>query len=222
VNDDQITPSDALEAPDAAYSVPAEEPVTPAGVVSQVDDVDTDEDDERDEETGFGRWLLETLVMVALAFLLAQGIKTFIVQPYVIPTGSMEPTIMIGDRVLAEKITYHFREPEPGDIVVFDDPTGRHPQLIKRVIAVGGQTIDINEGKVIVDGEALDEPYLHGVATDPGTEMYPLTVPDGEIWVMGDNRPNSGDSRFLGPQPESGIRGRAFATYWPISRIGEL
>lgn len=176
------------------------------------------------EEHGGGmlRWVLETAVMIALAFLLAQGIKTFVVQPFVIPTGSMEPTILIGDRILAEKISYRFKEPQAGDIVVFDDPTGRHPQLIKRIIAVGGQQVDIRDGAVFVDGELLDEPYLEGVSTEAGTEKMPLTVPEGMVWLMGDNRPNSGDSRFLGPQPVATVRGRAFAIYWPIQHIGGL
>ncbi|MBS3957148.1 MAG: signal peptidase I [Clostridiales bacterium] len=170
----------------------------------------------------FVRWLLETAIMVALAFLLAQGIKTFVVQPFVIPTGSMEPTIMSGDRVLAEKITYRFRNVQPGDIVVFDDPTGRHPQLIKRVIAVSGQTLDINNGKVYVDGERLDEPYLDGVTTEPGNLLMPVTLADNEYWLMGDNRPNSGDSRFMGPVDREFIQGRGFAIYWPLDRIGPL
>ena len=170
----------------------------------------------------FGRWLVETAVMIALAFLLAQGIKTFVIQPFVIPTGSMEPTIMTGDRVLAEKITVRFRDPLQGEIVVFDDPTGRHPQLIKRVIAVGGQTVDIRDGSVLVDGVALQEPYVHGKVSDPGTVPLPVTLAPDEVWLMGDNRPNSGDSRFMGPIPESMVRGRAFAIYWPTSRIGSL
>jgi signal peptidase I len=172
--------------------------------------------------SGFGRWLVETAVMIALAFLLAQGVKTFIVQPFVIPTGSMEPTIMTGDRVLAEKISKRFRAPAQGDIVVFDDPTAHHPQLIKRVIAVGGQTVDIQDGKVIVDGVALDEPYIHGKTSDPGTVPLPITLAPNEVWLMGDNRPNSGDSRFMGPISVSTVHGRAFAIYWPLNRISGL
>jgi len=177
---------------------------------------------EKESEGGMLRWILETVFMVVVAVLLAQGIKAFIVQPFVIPTGSMETTIMIGDRVLAEKITYHFREPEPGDVIVFNDPTARHPQLIKRIIAVGGQEIDIRDDHVYVDGELLDEPYVHGLPTTPGTEPIPLTVPDGYVWVMGDNRPNSGDSRFIGPQPVSAVLGRAFTIYWPIEHWSGL
>ncbi|MBE0416482.1 MAG: signal peptidase I [Coriobacteriia bacterium] len=160
--------------------------------------------------------------MIALAFLLAQGIKTFVVQPFVIPTGSMEPTIMTGDRVLAEKISLRFRDPRTGEIVVFDDPTGRHPQLIKRVIAIGGQTVDIQDGSVVVDGTPLNEQYVHGKVTDPGTIPLPITLAEDEVWLMGDNRPNSGDSRFMGPISESMVRGRAFSIYWPMDRISTL
>jgi signal peptidase I len=176
-----------------------------------------------EEETSFVRWLVETILLVIAAFLLAQGIKTFVVQPFVIPTGSMIPTIEINDRVLAEKITYRFaRKPQYGDIVVFDDPTKAHPQLIKRVIATGGQTVDISDGAVYVNGNKLNEPYLHGVRTDPGSVPLPVRVPAGYVWLMGDNRPNSGDSRFIGPQPISAIRGRAVWTYWPVTRFGPL
>jgi signal peptidase I len=176
-----------------------------------------------EEETSFVRWLIETILLVLAAFLLAQGIKTFIVQPFVVPTGSMIPTIEINDRVLAEKISYRFiREPEQGDVVVFDDPTKAHPQLIKRVIAVAGQTVDIKDGAVYVDGQKLDEPYLDGVQTDPGSVPLPVKVPAGYLWVMGDNRPNSGDSRYIGAQPVSAVRGRAVWTYWPVTRFGPL
>jgi len=178
---------------------------------------------EPEEKTNTLRWLLETAAMVALAFLLAQGIKTYILQPFVVPTGSMETTIMTGDRVLSEKISLYFGDPQQGDIVVFDDPQGRHPQLIKRIVATEGQTVDIQDGKVLVDGQVLPEPYLDpGIITNPGTEPLPLTVPENQVWLMGDNRPNSGDSRFLGPQPLDAINARAFATYWPLDRIGML
>jgi len=177
----------------------------------------------RTEETSFGRWLIETVILVALAFALAQGIRAFVIQPFVIPTGSMIPTIEIGDRVLAEKVSYRFfDEPAAGDIVVFDDPTGEHPQLIKRVIATEGQTVDVRDGSVFVDGEELVEPYTHGKPTDPGEVALPVTVPAGYVWLMGDNRPNSGDSRFFGPRPVETVKGRAFWTYWPLSRFGTL
>jgi signal peptidase I len=174
-------------------------------------------------ETSFGRWLVETVLLIALAFALAQGIKTFLVQPFVIPTGSMIPTIEIGDRVLADKIVYRFvREPRRGDIVVFDDPTGSHPQLIKRVIATAGQTVDIKDGKLLVDGKVLDEPYTHGKRTDPQIVPMPVKIDPGYLWLMGDNRPQSGDSRSFGEMPVKVVRGRAFWTYWPPSRFGGL
>lgn len=174
-------------------------------------------------EVGFGRWLIETVVLVALAFALAQGVKTFLVQPFVIPSGSMIPTIEIGDRVLAEKLTYRFSHPpERGDIVVFDDPDPTKPQLIKRVIAVEGQTVDVHDDGVYVDGKRLDEPYTYGKPSIPGTVALPVTVPDGELWLMGDNRTNSGDSRFFGTRPVDSVRGRAVWTYWPPGRFGDL
>lgn len=176
-----------------------------------------------DSETSVGRWLLETAFLVLAAFALAQGIKAFIVQPFVIPTGSMRPTILEQDRVLAEKITYRFaRDPQRGDIVVFDDPLGQHPQLIKRVIAVAGQTVDVKDDRVLVDGKPIAEPYTYGKPTTPGTVELPVTVPDGYVWLMGDNRPNSGDSRFFGARPVSTVRGRAMWTYWPLNRFGAL
>jgi len=174
-------------------------------------------------ESSFGRWLVETVLLVGLAFALAQGIKTFVVQPFVIPTGSMISTIEIGDRVLADKLVFRFvRDPAPGDVVVFDDPSGLHPQLIKRVIATEGQVVDVRDGGVYVDGKPIDEPYTHGKVTTPGSVALPVNVPADSVWLMGDNRPESGDSRYFGPQKVEKVRGRAFWTYWPISRFGKL
>lgn len=179
------------------------------------------------QETSFGRWLIETVILVALAFALAQGIKAFLIQPFVIPTGSMIPTIEIGDRVLAEKVTFRWiRDPRPGEIVVFDDPMGERPQLIKRVIATEGQVVDLKDGRVTVDGKELDEPYTYGKPSLPlesqGQVGFPYTVPEDSVWLMGDNRTNSGDSRVFGARPLDSVRGRAFWTYWPPSRFGDL
>lgn len=171
------------------------------------------------------RWMVETALLVLLAFALAQGVKTFIVQPFTIPSGSMIPTIEEGDYVLAEKLSQRFSGgPEQGDIVVFDDPGGDKPQLIKRVIAVAGQTVDVHDGGVYVDGKRMDEPYTHGKPTtlEPGMIQMPVVIPDGFVWMMGDNRPNSGDSRYFGPVPVDSIHGRAFWTYWPLDRFGTL
>lgn len=206
---DQIDPQTSAASPDETAPVAAEEPERSTAPVTQ--------------QTSVARWLVETAFLVLAAFALAQGIKAYLVQPFVIPTGSMRPTIMEADRVLAEKLTFRFsRKPQSGDIVVFDDPMGQHPQLIKRVIAVAGQTIDVRDNRVWVDGEPLDEPYTHGEPNTPGTLELPVTVPTGQVWLMGDNRPNSGDSRFFGPRPVSTVHGKAFWTYWPPNRFGSL
>lgn len=181
-----------------------------------------DDEDPGERPVSFARWLAELAIMVALAFLLASGIRTFVVQPYVVPTGSMIPTIEIQDRIIANKFIYRFDEPEAGDIVVLDDPTGNVDTLVKRVIATGGQTVDLQEGRVVVDGVVLDEPYTHGLPSDPMSQMMPYVVPEGSVWLMGDNRTNSADSRVFGAVPLSDIRGKAFVCYWPIDRIGGL
>lgn len=170
----------------------------------------------------FARWLGELVLMVGLAFLLATGIRTFVIQPYVIPSGSMEPTIEISDRILANKYIYRFEDPKRGDIVVLDDPTGSVQTLIKRVIATEGQTVDLQDGKVVVDGVPLDEPYTHGKPSEPMEVQMPYTVPADSVWLMGDNRTNSADSRVFGAVPLSSVRGKAICRFWPPSRIGGL
>lgn len=186
-------------------------------------DTDSSTDDAKVETPpSFVRWLGELVLMVVLAFALATGIRTYVIQPYVIPTGSMIPTIGIGERVLANKFIYRFGTPQVGDVVVFDDPTGTVPTLIKRVVAIGGQTIDIHDGAVYIDGVKLDEPYTHGKPTEPGDVILPLKIPEGQVWLMGDNRTNSHDARWFGAQPAKIIHGRAFVRYWPLNRFSVL
>lgn len=187
------------------------------------DDLDEDFEDHADDKpVSFARWLGELLLMVAIAFLLATGIRTLVVQPYVVPTGSMIPTIELQDRVIANKFIYRFDEPAPGDIVVLDDPTGNVQTLIKRVIATEGQTVNFVDGQVVVDGVVLDEPYTHGLPTEQMTLEMPITVPDDSVWLMGDNRMNSADSRVFGPVSLTEIRGKAVFCYWPVDRMGAL
>ena len=137
----------------------------------------------------------------------------------------MEVTIKTGDMVFAEKVSYHFSDPEQGDIVVFSDPQVPSRTLIKRVIATEGQTVDLRDGKVYVDGVALDEPYTDGLPSYPlntvGTVdiSYPYTIPKGDVWVMGDNRTNSSDSRYFGPIDKDTVFGKAFAIYWPVESL---
>ena len=172
------------------------------------------------------RTFAEFAVVIIVALALAWCITTFVVQPYEIPSESMLETIQVEDRVLSEKITYRFNDPQPGDIVTFHSVEDWDTILIKRVIAVGGQTVDFvdGDGYVYVDGKRLDEPYTLGKPSldrDSGVD-YPYTVPEGEIWVMGDNRTNSSDSRVFGSVPVENLTGKAFARYWPIDRIGAL
>lgn len=167
--------------------------------------------------------------MVAIVALITIGLRLFIFVPYEIPSGSMEDTIMPGDMVFSEKVTYYMREPQKGDIVTFADPEVAGRTLIKRVIATEGQDVDLVDGRVFVDGIELDEPYTAGKESRPLTRTaadvevdFPYTVPDGCVWVMGDNRTASQDSRYFGAIPVSSITGRAAIVYWPLSDIGLL
>jgi signal peptidase I len=186
----------------------------------------------------------ELPILVLVALVVAILIKTFLIQAFFIPSASMRDTLLEGDRVMVNKLAYRFGDPSRGDVVVFDSPlepdTGgenffgsvvRHvteslglsspdSALIKRVIAVGGETIEIRDNRVLIDGVAIDEPYLR-----PGTRMPdfgPETVPDDELFVMGDNRGASQDSRRFGTVREDTVIGRAFVRVWPPSRWGGL
>lgn len=175
-----------------------------------------------------GRAFLSVAIMVAAVFVMSWALRTFLVQPYEIPSGSMEETIMTGDMVFSEKVSYYFGEPQQGDVVTFADPEIPSRVLIKRVIATGGQTVDLVDGRVVVDGVALDEPYTQGLPSYPlspayGTEIsYPYTLGEGELWVMGDNRTNSQDSRYFGAIDASTVTGKAVLIYWPLNHFGLL
>jgi signal peptidase I len=158
--------------------------------------------------------VLEIVVIVAAAFAIAMLVQAFLVKPFTIHQVSMEPTLNEGDRILINRLTYHFRAPKTGDVIVFHSPVTQGEDLVKRVIAVGGDTLAISQGKVYVNGVALSEPYLleQGFAGD-----YPeIKIPEGQLFVMGDNRNNSGDSRFFGPIDRKAVIGCAFVVYWPI------
>jgi signal peptidase I len=192
-----------------------------------------------DESNGAGRSVVEWVVVVAAAVLVALVIKTFIMQAFFIPSASMEPTLEINDRVLVNKLSYRFHEVNRGDVVVFersnDESVEQISDIIKRVVATPGEKVFFEGGKVFVNGEPLAEPYL-----PPGTETAPAPremafndgqqcsreepcgVPDGTVWLMGDNRKNSQDSRYIGPVSTEDIVGRAFVTIWPPGRVGGL
>lgn len=174
------------------------------------------------------RRFISFLLMIAIVAGGAWLLRTFVVEPFQIPSASMERTIMTGDMVFAEKISYQFSEPVPGNIVVFPDPLIPSRILIKRVIAVEGQTIDFRDGKVYIDGFRIDEPYTDGQPTFPLNTVadvqisYPYTVPRGKVWVMGDNRTNSSDSRYFGAIEQKTVFGKAVAIYWPLNNAALL
>jgi signal peptidase I len=196
-----------------------------------------------------GNQVVEFVLIVALALGLAFGIQAFIIKPYRIPSGSMEPTLKIGQRVLVDRIGNDFFAPSVGDIVVFHPPSGAAAETcglvarksgqacsrptakpssenyIKRVVAGPGDTIAIVNGHVILNGKRQHEPFANFAGCQNNMDCNypaPITIPAGYYFMMGDNRDFSDDSRFWGPVPRAWIIGAAFFTYWPPDRIGFL
>ncbi|MCB0990780.1 MAG: signal peptidase I [Acidimicrobiales bacterium] len=170
------------------------------------------------------RQTLEWGAVIIGALIAALVIKTFLFQAFFIPSSSMEQTLQINDRVLVNKIAYQYGDISRGDVIVFHRPPAAAPsdtdEFIKRVIGLPGDTLEGIDGVVYVNGEAIDEPYI-----DPGDLTYnlPVTVvPEGHLWVMGDNRNNSQDSRYFGPISQDLVVGKAFLIVWPPGSIGSL
>lgn len=168
------------------------------------------------------RFFIKLAIVVVLILAAQFFLRNYIAFAYEIPSSSMEPVLKTGDRVFTERISYYFRDIEAGDIITFDDPepgnSGRI--LIKRCIAVGGQEVDLRDGLVYIDGVALDEEYIYDKPSTPLANSrkditYPYKVPEGFLWVMGDNRTNSKDSRYFGPIPVDSVHERALITFWP-------
>ena len=161
------------------------------------------------------RWPLVLAASIVVVLL----VRIFVLQIFWVPTGSMVPTLVPGDRVLVNKAAYWLHGPRQGDVVVFSGAD--HVDFVKRVIAIAGQTWEIRRGTVYVDGRALDEPYV-GARDD--RSFGPGTVPQGTLFVLGDDRPRSEDSRFaeIGYVPMSEVLGRVIARAWPAGRFGWL
>lgn len=172
-----------------------------------------------DAKPGAKSALRETLETVLVALLVALVIRSFLVQLYVVDGESMFPTLHHGDRLLVNKIGYRFGQPEVGEIVVLEDPQDPRRQLIKRVIAVAGETVEVRNRTVFVNGQALKEESYTNPHTVHFLDMPPQPVPEGYLFVMGDNRGGSLDSRMLGPIPVSKVEGKAFFLFWPLNRM---
>lgn len=199
--------------------------------------------DDHQEQT-LGQWFREVTILGLIAVSSALFLTTYVVQAFFIPSESMEDTLQINDRVLVNKLAYRFGDPAGGDLVVFaaesEQVAEQEPEtafargfdtvatalglkssakdLIKRVIAVEGQTVEIRVGLLYVDGQELtDESYRKDF--EAMEDYGPVTVPPDHVFVMGDNRQNSSDSRTFGPIPESSLVGKAFARIWPVERF---
>jgi signal peptidase I len=216
-------------------------------------EADKDAGEDQPEERKRRSFWKELPVLIIIAFAVALLVKTFALQAFYIPSASMEPTLVEGDRVLVQKVGYWWGEPARGQVVVFEReiavpevvpgseqeeggnvfsdiasafrelfgfPTGGEQDFIKRVMAVEGDTIEGRNGGVYVNDERVDEPWLE--PGDGTAEFAPIEVPDETIFVMGDNRNNSDDSRNFGPIPEDSVVGHAFVLIWPPADFGLL
>ncbi len=168
--------------------------------------------------------IVETLVLTLVIFLLIQN---FVAQPYRVQQQSMEHTLEPNQYVLVDKLTPRFDDFKRGDIVVFNPPPGWDEgspgtPFIKRVIGIGGDTIEIKDSRVYVNGVALDEPYIFDNQPTTAGDQSRWVVPAGDLFVMGDHRANSADSRIFGPISRSAVIGRAWLRYWPIGTFGVL
>ncbi len=173
------------------------------------------------------RFWVEALQTVGLSIALAFGIRQFVAEARVVPTGSMQPTVEINDRLFVEKISYRFQSPERGDIIVFQAPqkaleaakSSTQDAYLKRIVGLPSEEITVKDGQVWVDGKVLSEDY---VKAPPAYVWGPSVVPEGHYLVLGDNRNSSSDGHVWGFLSEETIIGKAAVRFWPPSRIGGL
>jgi signal peptidase I len=255
-----MKPPADLDATTPTQPVDSSEPAPPEPAIDEA----PPSKKKKKKHRGLLGYLAELPILILLAFVIAIVIKTFLLQAFYIPSGSMIPTLHVGDRVLVEKVSYRLHDPGRGDVVVFandvfgarpadvpwyDDaknfvrellglPTGTEEDYIKRVVALGGDTIRYvgSPRHLFVNGEQVDEPFVnHGrdmtsqTITSGDCERLQMEsegdaciVPAGQVFVMGDNRGNSQDSRYLGPVDQDKIVGKAFVIIWPVGDFGTI
>ncbi len=169
-------------------------------------------------------FLKEWVEPIIVAIVLALIIRTFIVQAFKIPTGSMRPTLIEGDRILVSKFIYKFKEPQQGDVIVFKSPEDKKKDFIKRLIGLPGDTVEISNGTILINNKAANEDsiireryyYNRG---DFGREDQAIKIPEDAYYALGDNSISSRDSRYWGFLPKKYLIGKAFLIYWPPNRI---
>jgi signal peptidase I len=172
----------------------------------------------------------DTIQIVVIALVLAFLLRTLVIEPRYIPSGSMEPSLQVGDRIAVEKLTHRWQLPQRRQIIIFyppfRDPDGDAKAYIKRVIGLPGDRINIHDGKLFLNGKAQIEPYIAEpmsyLLPNPELDMGEITVPEGYLWVMGDNRNNSNDSHVWGFLPQQNIIGRAIFRFFPFDQFGFL
>lgn len=167
---------------------------------------------------------VEAVKTIGLSVFLAIGIRSFVAEARYIPSGSMLPTLQINDRLIIDKLSYEFRDPKRGDIVVFSPTQALKAQnfkdaFIKRVIGLPGETVEVRDGRVYVNNQPLQEQYIE---ERPNYQFGPVTVSPNQYLVLGDNRNNSYDSHYWGFVPRTNIIGRAVVRFWPLNRLGEI
>jgi signal peptidase I len=198
------------------------------GVILDGEVVDDDEDDDDTAEQAAKRRhraLFDWAVVIVVALLVAFLVRTFVLAHFVVDGTSMFSTLHDDDRVFVNKLSYRLHDPNRGDVVVLHQDAGEgrgisDRDLIKRVVALPGETIEVRSCRVLIDGQQLEEPYLDPEVVTPGNcggDLAPVTIPEEHVFVMGDNRGGSQDSRALGPIEEDDLVGRAFVVFWPQS-----
>ena len=173
-----------------------------------------------------GSFFLDVFEVIVFAVGIFFFVYLLVMRPHKIDGQSMMPNFPDSEYLLTEKVTYYFRAPERGDVVVFTPPVTNLDEYIKRVIATPGENVMVKDCKVYINNKQLNESYIADtVCTNGGTfleEGKEFTVPEGEYFVMGDNRPNSSDSRYWGPITKKSMSGRAWVIYWPLKLAGKV